>query len=322
MMRTGLLAAAVFLLLQGLAFGQVPVDVAPVALDPADPGHTRTGRLEYRGGLAIASTDERFGGLSALELAEDGARLLALSDSAWWVTASLAWDGEANRLVGLSDLSIAPVRDADGHHFRGRAGDSEGLAPLGGGRYAVSFERQHRVLAYDLGEDWSAVDTALPEPVALPAVLDDLPDNRGLESLVGLPDGHLLLGVEYPTDISLGHALWAGSAGGWVRHTLQSRPSFGLTGMARHGDTVYAVERFWSRSTGNRIGILGFARPGDAATSIAPETLGRIDPPLTVDNFEGIAVTERGGETLLLILSDDNYSNRQRTLLMAFAVVE
>jgi hypothetical protein len=46
-------------------------------------------------------------------------------------------------------------------------------------------------------------------------------------------------------------------------------------------------------------------------------------PPLLIDNFEAIAahVTPRG-ETLLLLLSDDNFNPVQRTLLTAFAVVE
>jgi hypothetical protein len=38
-----------------------------------------------------------------------------------------------------------------------------------------------------------------------------------------------------------------------------------------------------------------------------------------IDNMEGIALCERGGETRLTIVSDDNFSPRQRTLLLQFA---
>ena len=322
MMRFSLVAAVLFLALQPASHAQ-SVTAAALPLEAGPEEQAALGRLAYRGGLVLASDDERFGGLSALEVSGDGTRLLALSDSAWWVTGALAWDDAMNTLSGFSELSISPVRDSDGRHFEGRSGDSEGLAALGDGRYAVSFERQHRVLTYALGEDWSSVGTALPETMDIPEALSGLPDNRGLESLARTDDGRLVMGVEYPTDLGLGHALWAGDDTGWQRYSLHSRPSFGLTGMAAHDGTIYALERFYSRAAGNRIGIIAFPVPETGApAAITPETLGRIDPPLPVDNFEGIAVIERGGETLVLIISDDNFSDRQRTLLMAFAVGE
>ena len=38
-----------------------------------------------------------------------------------------------------------------------------------------------------------------------------------------------------------------------------------------------------------------------------------------MDNFEGVAVaTPAGGSTIVLIVSDDNFSALQRTLLLAF----
>ena len=47
--------------------------------------------------------------------------------------------------------------------------------------------------------------------------------------------------------------------------------------------------------------------------------LAQITPPLSVDNFEGLAVfpDERGG-TIIYILSDDNFNPFQRTLLLQF----
>lgn len=309
------------LAVQAAAFGQ-SVEVTPVPLNPDAPEDTRTGRLDYRGGIAIAADDERFGGLSALELSGDGTRLLALSDSAWWITGTLDWSADGKRLTGFSGLEITPVRGADGRRFEGRAGDSEGLAPLGNGRYAVSFERRHRMLAYDLGPDWSRVSEARPAPMDMPEGLDDLPGNRGAEALARDPGGTLLMGIEYPTDITLAHPLWAENGTGWRRLALNARPTFGLTGMTEHDGTVYALERFYSPAAGNRAGIIAFPMPGPDDTAVTPVTLGRLDPPMTLDNFEGIAVIERGGETLVLILSDDNFSHRQRTLLMAFAVVE
>jgi hypothetical protein len=44
-----------------------------------------------------------------------------------------------------------------------------------------------------------------------------------------------------------------------------------------------------------------------------------IRPPLTVDNFEGVSAVDRGDGTIrFYLVSDDNFSRTQRTLLLAF----
>ena len=53
------------------------------------------------------------------------------------------------------------------------------------------------------------------------------------------------------------------------------------------------------------------------------ELLARFAPPLTVDNFEGLAVArDADGATLVYILSDDNFHFLQRTLLLLFRLGE
>lgn len=105
MMRFGLAAAALCLALQPASHAQT-VTAAALPLDAGPEEQAALGRLDYRGGLVLASDDERFGGLSALEVSANGTRLLALSDSAWWVTGALAWDDATNTLTGFSELSI------------------------------------------------------------------------------------------------------------------------------------------------------------------------------------------------------------------------
>ena len=51
--------------------------------------------------------------------------------------------------------------------------------------------------------------------------------------------------------------------------------------------------------------------------------LARFARPLTVDNYEGVAVTrDADGVTLVYILSDDNFNFLQRTLLLLFRLDE
>ena len=58
-----------------------------------------------------------------------------------------------------------------------------------------------------------------------------------------------------------------------------------------------------------------------AATLVGDDgvELARLAPPLTVDNMEGISARQdSAGRTLIYLMSDDNYSVLQRTLLLMF----
>jgi hypothetical protein len=48
------------------------------------------------------------------------------------------------------------------------------------------------------------------------------------------------------------------------------------------------------------------------------EELLKLEYPLNVDNFEGVAVQEDPRGTIIYIVSDDNYNPFQRTLLLQF----
>jgi hypothetical protein len=52
--------------------------------------------------------------------------------------------------------------------------------------------------------------------------------------------------------------------------------------------------------------------------TIRGREIARLAPPLTVDNFEGLAITREHGATMLWMVSDDNLLFLQRTLLMKF----
>ena len=59
----------------------------------------------------------------------------------------------------------------------------------------------------------------------------------------------------------------------------------------------------------------GALRPGSV---IEPTEILRLAPPLPVDNWEGIAVARWQGRTLVALVSDDNTSILQRSMLMLF----
>lgn len=297
----------------------IPV-IERVSLFPAAPQTHRLGLLDWRGGLHITAPDPRFGGLSALEVSDDGTRLLAVSDSAWWVSTHLRWSDQGE-LAGVGNFTISTMRGEDGEHLEDEAGDSESIAALGDGQYAVSFEREHRIWNYDIGEDWSGADQALPVAMPIPPTAAPIPHNGGMEALTQLADGSLLVGIEWPFSTDTLYDVWREQGGNWHLSTIRAASEHGLTGMTAIDGQVYALERYWTPAVGSRVRVIRFAETALASDqTIEPEVLAEFDNANSIDNFEGITAFHRDGETILVIVSDNNYNPQQRTLLMAFAV--
>lgn len=305
---------------------ELQLEITPVALFPDDPGRRNIGALSYAGGIEIASPARAFGGWSAIEVSPDGERLLAISDGGYWLTARLVYDA-GGELTGLAGARLAPMLGREGEPVAGDHADAEGLAPLGDGRYAVSFEREHRVLVYTVGEDWSGIETAVPEPFNAPPGLNRLRENGGIEALAPAQEG-IWAAVEYPIVEGQPHTVWRITADDAVAHSVRLSDGFGLTGLARAGeDELIAIQRFWSRQIGNRIRISRLGEEdlrvsGTYSAAEGPELLAELEPDMTVDNIEGAAIAEIAGEPRLFLISDDNYNADQRTLLLSFRLIE
>ncbi len=292
-------------------------------------GADGVGSLQYRGGLALAprgdNSNHEFGGLSGLEILEEN-RLLAVSDFGDWLEARLVLS-EAGDLVGVTDVRIAAMRDEGGAVFASKeAADAEGLAQLPDGRFAVSFEQTQTIRIYDLNRDGP-----FGAPRAGPALLGaaGLRPNSGLEAMVSTTDGTLLVGAEGGEEETT--ALWLArldardGAPEIARYPLE--PGYSLTSLDRlpNGDFV-ALERFYAPVIGARARITRFsAEELESANGgiIEVEELAHLAPPRPMDNFEGLSVARApDGGVRLYILSDDNFSDRQRTLLLAFDIAE
>ncbi len=302
---------------------RIVIHSSQVPLDGDNLVRTTVGKLVYRGGLSLSSPDPRFGGLSGLVVLEGGAGIVAISDTGWWVTARLVHD-EAGRLIGVRDGALGPLTDPEGRPLHQKAwADAESLAPLGDG-LAVGFERHHRIWRYPYGATPFATR---PVPLPAPAGLDRAPANLGLEALTALPGNRLFAlteGLESGSGMLRG---WIGEGPGvrtwhafdWVRHGLYA-PS-GAATLPDGG--VLVLERRFTLIGGLGVRVLrlapGAIRPG---ARVDGHPIATFDPPVTVDNFEGIdVVPSRGGGPLdVYLVSDDNYNPLQRTLLMEFAL--
>src|SRR6185295_3543613 len=80
-----------------------------VIAKPVVLGSERVGELEFRGGLELDSDDPAFGGISGLEVRDDG--FLAVTDRGSWVTGRIVLDPDRSALNDVTDVSIAPMLD-------------------------------------------------------------------------------------------------------------------------------------------------------------------------------------------------------------------
>jgi len=292
-----------------------------VPLNATAPEQTRVGRLVWRGGLAVTSPSERFGGLSGLLVSPDGTTLTAVSDEGFWIGATIAYGGDGT-LAGLTDGRIKRLRGQDGKLLSGKTlQDAESLTVLADGSFLVGYERDHRIWIYPSGDNPLA---GRAEPLPAPPGLSDLPDNGGIEALATLADGSILAIAEGNEDDKESPAfLWRDGIWSQLRypHFENYRPSDAAR--LPNGDLMVMERRYTVLDgVGIRLTMVPAAAIVPGAV-LRPVEVARLLPPLTVDNMEGIDVrrNERG-ETLIYLISDDNFSLGQRTLLLMFALEE
>jgi hypothetical protein len=324
MLKALSLSILAFLLGFPAAAAPPAVEVAAVALDPANPGQTAVGKAIFRGGLALASEDPAFGGWSDLLVAPDGSTLLAIGDQGAWMTAVLQYDSQGN-LAGAVVTDMGRLKGLDGADLGNdkETADAEALAPGQDGGYLVAFERQHRIWLYS--PDLAGVPVEADMPLAIQGLKPELANN-GIEALSRLADGRLIMFLE-------GAEAEGGTLGfvhGKVTYThipYIRQDNFQITGSAPLPDGgLLLLERFWSEPTGALVRVRRMAADavGKAITLPPLDLLLDLRQPLTVDNFEGIAAWQDAtGKTRVLLLSDDNFNRgQQRTLLLDFELVQ
>jgi hypothetical protein len=85
------------------------------------------------------------------------------------------------------------------------------------------------------------------------------------------------------------------------------------------------MERYFTPLVGPRIVIkrVSAAPLAETPAQWRDAPVAELNPPVTLDNFEGLTVAprDRGEAVRLYIVSDDNFSSSQKTLLYAFDYV-
>jgi hypothetical protein len=305
---------------------RIEVRSLPIALQALDPTVERVGRLEYRGGLYLNSSDRRFGALSGLIVSADGTQMLAVSEGGYWFTADL--DSKDGRLSGLAHARLAPMLDGEGKPLARRAAVAKAVTPVGScglqDSLYVSFERNNRILLYPFGKDGF---DARPKFVDMPEDAPRLTASGGIQGLVMAGPGTLFAQSEDARDKMNDLQAWSIPVAGAGKRGimfLKARGTFKPTDLAAlpGGGDVFLLERSFSLSEGASMQIRRLSRGQIQPLAVLDgEILAKLDVRYSIDNMEGLAV-RRGpsGEILLYVLSNDHYSGLQRTVLLEFAL--
>lgn len=314
---------------QSLEPGRVPVSISarPIAsFEPGNPTKTRFGQLTFRGGLQLTGSHPRFGGFSGLWRSPDGARLIAITDNGFWLTAKLV-RGNQGKLAGFEEAELAPILGASGKPLhRSRYYDTESLAIQGGTAY-IGVERTHDILRFDFARHGVEARAQL---VPTPPAAKRLPSNRGFEALGVLPAGHPLAGALIAISERSGREDEPTTGfilGGRQPGTLQvvRRDGYDITDLAfLPGGDMLLLERWYKplRGVGMRIRRIAGATIRLGAKLDGPLLI-EADLGQEIDNMEGMAVHQENGRTIVTLISDDNFSTfLQRTVLLEFELAQ
>lgn len=291
------------------------IELLPLALDETNLERTKVGALTFLNAWELRSDNSNFGGISALVVTRDS-RFLAVSDAGTLIGFTL---GQTNRMEN-SFIAALPGAFGDTIDYRDR--DSEGMAyDPASGRIWISYEARHAVrrISPSLGR---------VDGINKLTFTSGWKANGGIEAIARLRDGRFVLFSET-------HKRTDGSNSAYLYSGDPVEPGSRATGFGYVAPVGYRptdatllpdgrlliLNRRISFPNGftAKLAILDPAEI-ESGKTIAPKVIATLAPPLLVDNMEGVAITEEEGRIIVWMISDDNFTALQRTILMKFAL--
>jgi hypothetical protein len=291
------------------------IAMKPLTLDHAHPGMRRVGELIFLQAWELGSSNTDFGGISALTALPDG-RFVGVSDAGTLIGFGLTSDDRTDRPF------IAPLPESQGNGKTYKDRDSEGIAfDSDSGQFWVSYESKHAIRRFSRSFSRSTGTVPIKGEYAWP-------NNKGVEAIIRLPDGRFVAIAENLEGGKHEGFLYSGDPveqGTSVAHFNYRPPA----GYRVTDGTVLPDGRLLvlNRSIGFPKGFaakLAVLDPLEikADSTITAKVIATLAAPLLVDNMEGVAVTQNGDDVIVWLISDDNFSIWQRTLLMKFRLSE
>lgn len=289
------------------------IEMRPVILKHDEPSLRRVGELTFLGGWQLDSSDPAFGSYSALVF--DGGRFTAISDAGGVL--SFAMDAR-DRIIEprFGDLAQGPGR---GLEKIDRDAESLAVDPVTG-RLWVGYEHWNAIWRYAPGFGRAEASTR-------PAAMQSWPNNGGAEAMVRLRSGQFLVFSEAGDGPGSSRAalLFPGDPTGPATPVLfgyKPPEGFRITDAAELPDgRLVLLHRRISIGGGIMSKLTVVSRGAiQSGAIVSGREIATLAWPLISDNFEGVAATVESGRRILWLISDDNFSPFQRTLLLKFAL--
>ena len=285
------------------------------------PKQIQFGKLEFINGLELISKNENFGGLSGMRLSPDGKTLFAVTDQGHFLKTKLKRD-DTGKLLKLENAEFSRLRDRKGDRIKGkRNADAESLE-IFGSQFLIGFERNHRVDFFNQKNEKLYADKRAK---SIDFKQFDFPNNKGPEAIALSPTTkELFVFAEYALDENNRHQ-------GFIVKDETIKPIF-VTATIGYSLTdahflanggLIILERFYTPITGQAMRIRKFESDKLKANAVLEgKILMQATTQMEIDNMEGIAITEMAdGSKRITLISDDNFSRNQRTLLLEFRLL-
>ena len=284
----------------------ITIQATPLAFDPKDPAKKTLGAFTWAGGVELTSDEtSRLHGLSDIKVWPDG-RVLVVGDQGDLLEARLVLD-YGGRLTGLKDAKLTSVIGEDGQPITSHGQnewDSEGIAEFPNGDRLISLEQHDRILFYPHAGG--------------PPRLAPMPDvkfvfNEGMEALAVYPKAGpdaYVVGLEATGETFICRL----SAACIKDRTVELKDGYELSAVeVLSGGRMAFLLRAFDPLRSVRVILRIVGANGQIEDQL------ELSRPYTIDNFEGLAAAPSpSGGLRFYLISDDNFSRSQRTLLVAF----
>lgn len=284
----------------------ITIQAAPLEFDPKDPEKKSLGAFTWAGGVQLTSNEtSRLHGLSDIKVWPNG-RILVVGDEGDLLEAHLVLD-YAGRLTGLKDARLTPVIGEDGQPAasHGKAdSDAEGIAEFPNGDRLISLEEHDRILFYP-HTGGPPRRAPMPDVTFVP--------NAGMEALATYPKAGAdayVVGIEATGETFICRL----SAACTKDRTVELKDGYELSAVeVLSGGRMAYLLRAFDPLRGVRVILRIVGANGQVEDQL------ELARPYTIDNFEGLAAAPSpSGGLRFYLISDDNFSKSQRTLLVAF----
>jgi hypothetical protein len=285
--------------------------------------------LIYRGGLQLSSVHDAFGGTSGIGFTGPDGKLAMVSDRGNFIAGQLVYD-EAGAPLSLVGVTITPIQNSRGVELPSAySRDAEALAVIlrdgSPAAVRVGFENLTRVADFDLV---NGVPTGPAREVTIPDWLSDTRTNESLEAVCVAPPaspvaGSTLLLTEGVITGDGAHSAYLLGRNDRGPLTYRSGAGTNPTDCAflPNGDLLVLERGVVLVSFSAKLIRVRAAdvKPGaEMVGEILYEGVGG-----DLDNMEGIAVHQGpDGQPRITLISDDNFNDWQRSLLLEFSLPE